>query len=190
MQYLVWCGANRFLHTEVTRSDRALADIFGWKRVPGQDTYKRFFGKSTQAMNQQVSDYFYRWIFTHIQFDNFTLDLDSSVLGRYGNQQGARKGYNPAKKGRSSHHPLIAFINDVKLVANMWLRSGDTSASNNVLGFLEDTLGKLQGKKVSLIRLDSGFFAHDILNYLEAHERNYIVAARFYRPIQREISSR
>jgi len=186
----IWCGANRFLHTEVTRSDRALADIFSWKRVPGQDTYKRFFGKFTQAMNQQVSDYFYRWIFTHIQFDNFTLDLDSSVLGRYGNQQGARKGYNPAKKGRSSHHPLIAFINDVKLVANMWLRSGDTSASNNVLGFLEDTLGKLQGKKVSLIRLDSGFFAHDILNYLEAHERNYIVAARFYRPIQREISSR
>jgi len=79
----IWCGANRFLHTEVTRSDRALADIFVWKRVSDQDTYKRFFGKFTQAMNQQVSDYFYRLIFTHIQFDNFTLDLDSRVLGQY-----------------------------------------------------------------------------------------------------------
>ena len=39
----IWCGANRFLHTEVTRHDRALADIFGWDRVPGNDNYKRFF---------------------------------------------------------------------------------------------------------------------------------------------------
>lgn len=137
-----------------------------------------------------MSDHFYRWIFDNLHFDNFTLELDSSVITRYGNQQGAKKGYNPAKKGRPSHHPLIAFVNDVKLVANMWLRSGDTSASNNVLGFLEDTLAKLQDKKVSLIRLDSGFFGDDTLNYLEAHHRNYIVAARFYHPIQRQISSK
>ena len=29
----------------------------------------------------------------------------------------------------------------------MWLRSGDASATNNVLGFLEDTLAKLAGKR-------------------------------------------
>jgi hypothetical protein len=39
---------------------------------------------------------------------------------------------------------LIAFIADVKLVANMWLRSGDTSSSTNFLSFLEDTLAKLK----------------------------------------------
>jgi hypothetical protein len=39
----VWCGATRFLHTETTRSDRALSKIFGWGSVPGQDAYKRFF---------------------------------------------------------------------------------------------------------------------------------------------------
>lgn len=30
------------------------------------------------------------------------------------------------KPGRKSHHPMIAFINDLKLAANLWLRSGDT----------------------------------------------------------------
>jgi hypothetical protein len=45
----IWFGANRFLHTKVTRHDLALNKIFGWKRVPGQDTYKRFFSKFTQA---------------------------------------------------------------------------------------------------------------------------------------------
>jgi hypothetical protein len=25
----IWCGANRFLHTEITRADKALEEIFG-----------------------------------------------------------------------------------------------------------------------------------------------------------------
>lgn len=184
----VWCGANRFLHTEVTRHDHALGKIFGWKRVPGQDAYKRFFKKFNQARNQRVSDYFYRWIFSNIGFNNFTLDLDSSVITRYGEQEGAKKGYNPQKPGRNSHHPLIAFVADVKMVANMWLRSGDTSSSNNFLSFLEDTLYKLADKTVGLIRLDSGFCGQEILGYLEERKLDYIVAARFYEPIQRIIA--
>lgn len=185
----IWCGANRFLHTEVTRHDAAMGKIFGWKNTPGQDVYRRFFSKFTQGRNHRVSEYFYSWIFDNFKFDNFTLDIDSSVMTRYGAQEGAKKGYNPAKKGRPSHHPLIAFIADVKLVANMWLRSGDTSSANNFLGFLEDTLSKLKNKTVSLIRLDSGFFQSNILDHLEAKTMDYIVAARFTHPVQRIIDS-
>ena len=83
----IWCGANRFLHTEVTRHDAVLGDIFDWKRTPGQDTYKRFFSKFDQAKNQRISDYFYSWIFDNFKFDNFTLDIDSSVMTRYGRRQ-------------------------------------------------------------------------------------------------------
>ena len=185
----IWCGANRFMHTEVTRHDAALSKIFDWNVVPAQDTYKRFFNKFDQTTNQKVSNHFYTWIFDNFKFDNFTLDIDSSVMTRYGEQEGAKKGYNPSKKGRASHHPLIAFINDAKLVANMWLRSGDTSSANNFLSFLEDTLSKLKNKIVSLIRLDSGFFQSNILDYLEQTTRNYIIAAKFTQPIQRVINS-
>jgi len=184
----IWCGANRFLHTEVTRHDVALGKIFDWQSTPGQDTYKRFFSKFTQAKNHSVGQYFYSWVFDHFRFDNFTLDIDSSVMTRYGVQEGSKKGYNPTKKGRPSHHPLIAFIADVKLVANMWLRSGDTSSANNFLGFLEDTLSKLKNKTVSLIRLDSGFFQSEILDYLEGKPMDYVVAAKFTHPIQRLIA--
>ena len=82
----IWSGANRFLHTEVTRHDKALSKIFDWKQAPGQDTYKRFFGKFTQAKNQRVSDYFYSWMFDNVKFDNYTLDCDSSVVTRYREQ--------------------------------------------------------------------------------------------------------
>jgi len=186
----VWCGATKFIHTELTRSDRALSQIFGWGRVPAQDAYKRFFSKFTQTDNLRVSDYFFRWIIDSYQYDNFTIDFDSSVLPRYGTQEGAKRGYNPQKRGRPSHHPLIAFINDLRLVANFWLRSGDTASSNNFLSFLENTLEKLESKKVSLIRLDSSFCSDNIMSYLEGKEKplNYIVAAKFYKPIQRLIA--
>lgn len=184
----IWCGANRFLHTEISRHDHALGKIFGWKRTPGQDTYKRFFSKFTQATNQRVGDHFYSWIFDNVKFNNFTLDVDSSVITRYGNQEGSKKGYNPHKPGRLSHHPLIAFVSDVKLVANMWLRSGDTGAANNFLSFLEDTLSKLKNKTVSLVRLDGGFHSKETFDYLEQKQLDYIVAARFYQPIQYLIS--
>jgi hypothetical protein len=186
----IWCGANRFLHTEVTRHDAALGKIFRWQRTPGQDTYKRFFNKFSQSTNHSVSDYFYTWIFNNLKFDNFTLDIDSSVMTRYGQQEGAKKGYNPQKRGRNSHHPLIAFIDDVKLVANMWLRSGDTSSANNFLAFLEDTLSKLKNKTVGLIRLDSGFCQSDIFDHLEQKQIDYIVSAKFTHPIQRLIAGK
>jgi len=184
----IWCGANKFLHTEIARHDQALCKIFGWIQMPGNDAFKRFFRKFDQAMSQRVSDYFYKWIFTNTKFDNITLDCDSTILTRYGKQEGAKKGYNPHKPGRVSHHPIMAFVADVKLVANFWLRSGNSSASDNFVSFLSDTFDKLQGKTVSLVRLDSGFHSTEVLDYLEENQINYIVAARFYEPIQLAIA--
>jgi hypothetical protein len=139
-------------------------------------------------MNQTIFDHFYRWFFSQLRFDRFTLDFDSSILTRYGQQEGAVKGYNPQKPGRASHHPLMAFVADSWMVANFWLRRGDSHAANNFVSFLEDTLDKLQGKQVGLVRLDSGFYDQDVFEALESHELSYIVAARFYQPIQRAIS--
>lgn len=180
----IWCGANRFLHTEVTRSDRALGHIFDWKKTPEQDAYKRYFGKFTQNTNQQAGHHFFSWFFQNLNINYFTLDIDSPVLTRYGTQEGAKKGYNPKKKGRISQHPIIAFVNDVRMVANFWLRSGDTSSANNFIGFLEETLSVFSAKKVGLVRLDSGFCQKDIFEHLEQKGLKYIVAAKFTHPVQ------
>jgi hypothetical protein len=183
----IWCGANRFLHTEVTRSDKVLAKIFDWETVPGQDAYKRYFSKFTQDTNQAVSHHMFKWFFENIHLNYFTLDIDSSVITRYGHQEGAKKGYNPKKKGRNSHHPIIAFVNDIRMLANFWLRSGNASSANNFISFLEDTLSNFGNKTVGLIRLDSGFYQKEILDYLESKPKKYIVAVRFSCPFQRHV---
>ncbi len=188
----VWSGANCFEHLEVTRHDKAISDIFDWHRMPGHRAFKRYFQKFDQATNQRVFDKLYRWFFSNLQFDNCTLDFDSSVLTRYGAQQGAAKGYNRAKPGRMSHHPIMAFVHECRMVANCWLRAGNASATNNFLAFLEDTFQKLENKKVSLIRADSGFYSKEIFDYLENREQgpvNYVVACRFYTPIKRKMAN-
>jgi len=186
----VWCGANRFEHMEVTRHDEAIRQIFGYERMAGHKAFVRHFGKYTQGINQRVFGKLYRWFYEQLQFDNFTLDMDSTVMSRYGNQEGARRGYNPQKPGRNSHHPLLAFVADCRMVANCWLRSGDAHTANNFHGFLSDTLEKLSGKKIGLLRADSGFFSKDILEHLENPERSipYIIAVRLHRTLQRMLA--
>ncbi len=184
----IWCGGNRYMHLEILRQDKVLQKLFGWKQMAGYKAYLRYFNKFTQGVNQKVFDELYQWFFSCLQFDNYTLDFDSTIMTRYGEQQGAIKGYNPVKKGRKSHHPLLAFVADCRMVANFWLRSGNASASNNFISFFEDTLSKLQGKKVGLVRMDSGFFSKEILDYLEYKGLNYIIAVKHYHPIQWEIA--
>lgn len=65
------------------------------------------------------------------------------------------------------------------MIANYWLRPGNTASSSNYLSFLEDTLSRLRNKTVGLIRMDSGFFTKEILDHLEDKHLNYIIACRF-----------
>jgi Transposase DDE domain group 1 len=112
------------------------------------------------------------------------MDVDCTVITRNGQQQGATKGYNPNKRGRNSHHPLLAFIAETRMVANFWLRPGNTSSSNNILEFLASTLRHLGNKTVGLLRADSGFFDDAVMNFLHDRKIAYIISARLTQPLQ------
>jgi DNA-directed RNA polymerase subunit N (RpoN/RPB10) len=183
----IWIGCFRFSHTAVVRLDQVLVQIFGWKRVASATTFGRFFKKFTPSMNHQLFIELYSWWFEQLQFDNYTLDVDSSVITRYGEQQGAKKGYNPAKRGRNSHHPLFAFVNDIRMVVNCWNRSGNTSSSNNCIHFLEETFAILKSKKVGLFRADSGFCSESILKFIEDKQVAYVMSCKLYANLQSTI---
>jgi hypothetical protein len=116
-----------------------------------------------------------------------TLDLDSTVMTRYGEQAGAVRGYNPNKRGRCSHHPLMAFVADTQMVANLWLRPGNASSANNACSFLADSLERLGGKRVELLRADAGFSHSSFLATLDSRGLNHIVALPVHRPLQRAL---
>lgn len=183
----IWIGCFRFNHTAVVRLDEVLREIFGWSRVASGTTFGRFFKSFSESRSHQFFIDLYSWFFDQVQFDNYTLDVDSSVITRYGEQQGSKKGYNPTKRGRNSHHPLFAFVNDIRMVANCWNRSGNTSSSNNCIHFLEETFSILKNKTVGLFRADSGFCSEQILKFIEGKNIAYVICAKLYANLQREV---
>lgn len=117
-----------------------------------------------------------------------TVDLDSTVITREGCQQGSAKGYNPNRRGRNCHHPLMAFISQTRMVANAWLRPGNTAACSNCVEFLRETFDQVLAKvKIGLVRADSGFATDEILSDLEARQLPYIIAAKAYPNLKHQI---
>lgn len=45
----LWSGANRFEHLEVTRFDKVIQNIFGWRSMAGHKSFQRYFKKFGQA---------------------------------------------------------------------------------------------------------------------------------------------
>ena len=115
----------------------------------------------------------------------FSLDLDSTVFLREGNQQGAAKGYNPRRPGRKSHHPILAVLAEMPTVLHTWLRPGNTGAGRDVVEFLKEALKHLPaGMGIRCVRADSGFFDQKLLGFLEDRGLTYIVVARLGAPLK------
>jgi len=184
----IFTGASRYIHADWLRYDTVLQEIFQIKRLPSQATYSRFFHKFSWEKNEEVFALLQQKFLSQIDVGALTIDLDSSVITRYGNQEGAAKGYNPKKMGRNSHHPLMAFIDQTKMVANAWMRAGNTSDLNNYDAFLTETFDvALKDKEIGLVRADSGFYSNNFLKWFEKRDLNYVIAVKFYQNIKFEI---
>jgi hypothetical protein len=185
----VWAGGVRFSHTAAIRFDEVLKELFGWKAVASVSTFTRFFKRFKQTQVDEVFGEISRWFWEQMPEQRVTLDLDSSVVTRYGEQEGVAVGYNPQKRGRPSHHPLFAFVADVRMVLHAWLRPGDAATNNNVLQFFEEALSLLGSKhRVGLVRTDSGFFDGKFLAKLEELILSYIVAVKMNRLLKSPIA--
>ena len=188
MMVSIWCGANRFVHSDITRLDKTLARLFGWSRVAEHKSIMRLFQRFDQSKATELQRNCFNWLFKKLNLNRITLDVDSTVITRWGQQiQGASKGYNPRNHGRNSHHPLIAFVADWRLVANFWLRPGSAYTTNNALSFIHATLDNLGPTKVGLFRADSGFYDKAIVCALEEKHISYIISAKMTQGLQQAI---
>lgn len=186
----IWCGAARFAHADITRLDGTLTRLFGWTRAAGHKAIVRLFQRFDQPIATRVHTSSYAWLFDKLKLGAVTLDVDSTVLTRWGQQiEGGTKGYNPKNHGRASHHPLLAFVSDWRLVANFWLRPGNAHTANNALNFLEETFTNLGSTPVGLFRADSGFYDKGIVKLLKDKKVAHIISVRLTHALQHAIVS-
>jgi hypothetical protein len=172
-------GSRRLEHSGMLRTDEVIKEIFGWEKgMASASTFSRFFQKFSVERNDEVFPEVMKYWFEQIHLPRMTVDIDSTVITRYGNQKEAKKGYNPQKQGRVSHHPLFAFCDDLKMVINTWMRSGDSNSSSSIGSFLEELFYIVPKKRIGLIRADSGFYSDGVFNQLEQKRVGYIVRAK------------
>lgn len=182
-------GAQRFAHCQWLRADHVLHALLGVERFPGDDTIRNFFLRFSQAHIEAFWRPLWRWLLRLLACPKagFSLDLDSTVFCREGKQEGARKGFNPRRKGRQSHHPLLAVLAEAPFILHGWLRSGNTGAARGVVPFLQEALALLpEGLWVRTVRADSGFFEEALLAFLEARALPYVIVARMTSTLKRQ----
>lgn len=176
-------GGTRFSHvTWWSHGMEGLKACFGVVWLPqATSVLTRFFGKFLQRHNEELRSAgvgLARQLIEAEKITEDTLILDSTVCERYGVQEGARKGYNPKKPGRPSHHPLKAGLGS-GYVVNLWNRRGDTHTAHQCVAFYDQTRQGLSSSIcIRWVLADSGFGEEGFLEHLEGKSQHYVVALR------------
>lgn len=182
----ILCGADKLTRVAHLRSDPALAEVLGIEAVGSQSTLSRFLAQFTQRGCEQLRGLHTRELRAlPSEPAGYTLDLDSwSLVHEDGHQEGVRVGYT--RKGlKPCHRPIVAALAEPKLVANFWLRPGNTACVSGAAAFLRNTMAGLPAQvRLGLLRADSGFASEEFLSTAEQLHLPYIVVAALRRPLQ------
>ena len=115
------------------------------------------------------------------------LIFDATVSVRYGKEQaGAEVGYNPHKKGRPSHHPLVGFLDTGDCVSVRW-RPGNAHCAEGIEEELPKAVAWLraQGVKRITVRLDKGFFSRAMVELLQSLGVDFVLKMQEANTLQR-----
>ena len=180
--------ARKLAHVAYFRRDPVVPAMLGIRRVASASALSRFFsGFHSAGQNLACFRPLWQWCVNRLPSrpDGYTLDLDSTrLLHEDGHQQGVRAGYT--RHGlKPCLHPLLAIISEARLVAQLWLRSGNANCGSNVTAFFLDLWHHLpRHVRLRGVRADSGFCLPELLALWEQLRVPYIVVAQLSAPIK------
>jgi DDE family transposase len=183
------CEARKLTHVAYLRRDPLVPELIGVRRVASQSALSRFFqGFDTAGANLRCFRRLWHWGLKQLPSakEGYTLDLDSTrLLHEDGHQQGVAVGYTRAGL-KPCLHPLLAVIAEVRLVAQLWLRAGNSSCGGNARAFFLDLWENLPTHlRLRGVRADAGFCLPELLELWEQLRLPYVVVAQLSQPIQR-----
>ncbi len=178
----VLAGAKHLNHMLIIRTDTALRSLFRWEKFPDDTTIARIFKLFTPMHCKELSDVesmARKKVWGKKWFGRIILDMDSSVKGVYGNQEGTEKGYNSKKRGQKSYHPLLCFVAETRECLHNWFRPGNAYSANGSVEFMKECFARLPKRiwKVA-IRADSAFFNGALFDFLEEKGALYLVKVK------------
>ena len=114
-----------------------------------------------------------------MRLKSVTLDTDTTVHTLFGQQMGARKGYNPQHRGKKSYQPMLTFLAETREYVRGELHNGDRSSGAQIARHLERAWAALPpGVETVYARADSGFYCWEAVESYEKHHGQFIISAR------------
>jgi len=185
--FLLIAGVQRVGKSDQLEYDGFFLALLGLEKFPDPSTLRRLLQRmSPQAIRQvaRLHDQFRSALFDFPQpRSSLVFHLDSVVLTLYGQQQGARRGYNPKARGRPSYHPLLCFEAHGQEFWHGSLRPGDAGANTGARHFVKRCLQKVPSALAkSRIRFlaDAGFFSGRLIDDLDQLGCGYTIVCRSY----------
>ena len=182
----ILCGADKLSRVAWLQSDPALSQVLGVEAIASQSTLSRFFEVFGQRTCNALNGLHRQAVGSLPSLkDGYTLDLDSwSLLHEDGHQQGVAVGYT--RQGlKPCHRPLIAALAESKVVANYWLRRGDSPCANGAAEFLRQTVQGLPAHiRLKLVRGDAGFGEASVQDMAQTLGLKFIFVARLTQKTQ------
>lgn len=186
----VMTGATAMTQVVAVWADDVLKRIAGYKELPVDTSLSRMIKEATfrdvasmEGLNHSFRSRIWKrairsGIYLKSAVSLMWLDVDSTVDGVFGKQEGAAKGYNPKKKGQNSYHPLMAFVSETKEILHSWFRTGSAYTGNGIIEFMKECEARINKAIKVIVRADSGFFDGSLLDYLETVGWGYLIKVK------------
>ena len=184
MVLALYVGFSRLHHLRFLQREPMRAGILKVLRLPPPCTFWRFLASRHLEMARRLLEVQRQlrqrvWEAAHVRLKSVTLDTDTTVPTLFGQQMGARKGYNPQHRGKKSYPPMLTFLAETRAYVRGELHNGDRPSGAQIARHLESACAALPaGVEIIYARADSGFYCWEAVESYEKHPCPFIISAR------------
>lgn len=179
-----YIGFSRLNHLRFVEREPMLTGILKVPSLPPQCTFWRFLAALTLPVARQILKVqrIMRervWAAANVKLTAVTLDTDTTVHTLFGQQMGARKGYNPKHRGKKSYQPILTFLAETREYISGELHNGDRHSGKQIAQHINEVIAALPAAVQRVYaRADSGFYCWEAVEAYERHKCGFVIAGR------------
>jgi len=185
---LLFIGFNRLWHFFYIRFDPVICGIFNVVCLPVASTYWRYLdsmgiNQGASLVNLIVGLRKRVWAVCGFEYAKVHVSIDTTVETVYGDQQGARKGYNPRQRGKKGYRPVLGFIDETREYLSGKLRKGETLGGRETADYLKKIRSQLPDSvRHVLVRADGEFCGWEAVEAGLEERLDFIFANKSCKP--------
>ena len=184
-------GLSRFNHMEDLRHDNAYLKLKG--QAPSEKVCRDLLRDLPEGAASEIRCINKRLLEKKAKSEGprfVDLNIDDTVCTVFGDQEGSGVGYNPTKHGRASFKEKVGILGLTNEVINLTLENGKHHTNYQLETFIRKCRILLPAEwTLKRVRIDSGGFDIDNLEYLDEQNLEFIIKCKKYKSLQILIDS-